>query len=34
VLEKARRHKILPRQAAVDLAGRRVQTAMRYRRWS
>jgi glutamate dehydrogenase (NAD(P)+) len=34
VLEEAARGKIPPRQAAVDLALRRVHSAMRYRRWS
>jgi glutamate dehydrogenase (NAD(P)+) len=34
VLEKTERHGVLPRQAAVDLAVRRVRSAMRYRRWS
>jgi glutamate dehydrogenase (NAD(P)+) len=34
VLEDAERARILPRQAAVNLALRRVRSAMRYRRWS
>ena len=34
VLEEAARGEIPPRQAAVDLASRRVRSAMRYRRWS
>jgi glutamate dehydrogenase (NAD(P)+) len=34
VLGDAKRHKIPPRQAAVELARRRVQAAMGYRRWS
>lgn len=34
VLEDARRREVMPRQAAVDLATRRVRSAMRYRRWS
>ena len=34
VLEEAARAKVAPRQAAVDLAVRRVRSAMRYRRWS
>jgi glutamate dehydrogenase/leucine dehydrogenase len=34
VLEEAARQKILPRQAAVALAERRVRNAMAYRRWS
>lgn len=34
VLEEAKRNKILPRDAAVQLAVRRVKTAMSFRRWS
>jgi glutamate dehydrogenase (NAD(P)+) len=34
VLEAAERDRILPRQAALALALRRVRAAMRYRRWS
>jgi glutamate dehydrogenase (NAD(P)+) len=34
VLEQARCAKLLPRQAAEDMALRRVRSAMRYRRWS
>lgn len=34
VLEEARRRRILPRQAALDLAAGRVREAMRYRRWA
>ena len=34
VLEQARCAKVLPRQAAEDMALRRVRSAMRYRRWS
>jgi glutamate dehydrogenase (NAD(P)+) len=34
VLEQARCAKVLPRQAAVDLALQHVRSAMRYRRWS
>jgi glutamate dehydrogenase (NAD(P)+) len=34
VLERARAGKILPRQAAVQLAEERVRRAMSYRRWS
>lgn len=34
VLEAAERARVQPRQAAVELARRRVQSAMRYRRWS
>jgi len=33
VLEQARRRKVLPRGAAVDLARQRVETAMETRRW-
>lgn len=34
VLEEAKRRKILPRDAAVDLAVQRVKKAMGYKRWS
>ncbi|MBM4285937.1 MAG: Glu/Leu/Phe/Val dehydrogenase [Deltaproteobacteria bacterium] len=34
VLEESRRQKILPRQAALNLALRRVKQAMSFRRWS
>ncbi len=34
VLEDAKRRGVLPRQAATDLAARRVETAMGLRRWS
>ena len=34
VLEEAKRRKILPREAAVELAEKRVRTAMGFRRWS
>jgi glutamate dehydrogenase (NAD(P)+)/glutamate dehydrogenase (NADP+) len=34
VLEEATKHRLLPRQAAVALAERRVHNAMAYRRWS
>jgi glutamate dehydrogenase (NAD(P)+) len=34
VLEQARCAKLPPRQAAEDMALRRVRSAMRYRRWS
>jgi glutamate dehydrogenase (NAD(P)+) len=34
VLEEAGRAQVPPRQAAVELATRRVRSAMRYRRWS
>jgi glutamate dehydrogenase (NAD(P)+) len=34
VLDAAERDSVLPRQAAVGLALRRVRSAMRYRRWS
>ena len=34
VLEQARRHGVQPRRAAVELARRRVEAAMKTRRWS
>ncbi len=34
VLEEAEKTKMLPRQAAIALAERRVRNAMKYRRWS
>jgi glutamate dehydrogenase (NAD(P)+) len=34
VLEDAARRKVLPRQAAVDMAVERVKKAMQYRRYS
>lgn len=34
VLEEAARNKILPRDAAVAMAERRIRSAMNYRRWS
>jgi len=33
VLDSSRRHGILPRQAAVTMAGERIRKAMKYRRW-
>jgi glutamate dehydrogenase (NAD(P)+) len=33
VLEEARKNQILPRQAALNLAKRRIEKAMTYRRW-
>jgi glutamate dehydrogenase (NAD(P)+) len=34
VLQESKRRGVLPRAAAVDLAGERVRRAMRFRRWS
>jgi glutamate dehydrogenase (NAD(P)+) len=34
VLAESHKHKILPREAAVNLATERVKRAMTFRRWS